>query len=59
MVYPILSHSDENSELVGKLKEEHHKKDQFLANTAHELRNPLHGMMNIAQSVMDEESDKW
>ncbi|MEC2477199.1 histidine kinase dimerization/phospho-acceptor domain-containing protein [Bacillus cereus] len=47
--------SDENSELVGKLKEEHHKKDQFLANTAHELRNPLHGMMNIAQSVMDEE----
>ena len=26
-----------------------------MANTAHELRNPLHGMINIAQSVIDEE----
>ncbi|MGG0292385.1 ATP-binding protein [Bacillus pacificus] len=47
--------NDEHGELVRRLKEEHHKKDQFLANTAHELRNPLHGMINIAQSVIDRE----
>ncbi|MGM2630391.1 MULTISPECIES: hybrid sensor histidine kinase/response regulator [Bacillus cereus group] len=47
--------SDENIKLIRKLKEEHSRKDRFLANTAHELRNPLHGMINIAQSVIDEE----
>ncbi|MGG4146046.1 ATP-binding protein [Paenibacillus algorifonticola] len=30
-------------------------KDDFLANTSHELRNPLHGILNIAQTVMDTE----
>ena len=29
------------SRLVGKLREEHHRKDEFLATLAHELRNPL------------------
>lgn len=28
-------------------------KDDFLAQTSHELRNPLHSMMNIAQLVVD------
>lgn len=28
-------------------------KDDFLANTSHELRNPLHGIINMAQSVID------
>lgn len=30
-------------------------KDDFLANTSHELRNPLHGIVNIAQSVLDDD----
>src|SRR5690606_16917511 len=29
-------------------------KDEFLINTSHELRNPLHGIMNIAQSILDD-----
>ena len=28
-------------------------KDEFLANTSHELRTPLHGMIGIAESMMD------
>ncbi|GGG63054.1 hybrid sensor histidine kinase/response regulator [Paenibacillus radicis (ex Gao et al. 2016)] len=28
-------------------------KDEFMANTSHELRTPLHGMINIAQSMLE------
>lgn len=28
------------------------QKDEFLANTSHELRNPLHAIINMAQSIM-------
>lgn len=28
-------------------------KDEFLANTSHELKTPLHGMVNIAQSLIE------
>lgn len=35
-----------------KLQKEINKKDDFLANTSHELRNPLHGMMSIAQTLL-------
>ncbi|MFB9752121.1 ATP-binding protein [Paenibacillus hodogayensis] len=38
---------------AGKLQEANKRKDDFLANTSHELRNPLHGMMNIAQSIQE------
>lgn len=31
------------------------KKDKFLANTSHEIRNPLHGMINIAQSMLEDQ----
>lgn len=33
-------------------------KDDFLANTSHELRNPLHGIINMAQSVLDQSRGK-
>lgn len=45
---------DENAKLLAKLQQEHKQKDQFLASTSHEMRNPLHGMMNIAQTVAAE-----
>lgn len=45
---------DENATLLAKLQREYKQKDQFLASTSHEMRNPLHGMMNIAQTVATE-----
>jgi sensor histidine kinase YesM len=47
--------NDVNSELVGKLQKEYGTKDQFLANASQELRNPLHGMINMAQSIIDQD----
>lgn len=41
-----------NESLTEKLQEEIKRKDQFLANTSHELRNPLHGIINIAHSLL-------
>ncbi|WP_313957985.1 ATP-binding response regulator [Paenibacillus xylanexedens] len=43
--------SSEIESLYEQLKEEDRQKDQFLANTAHELRTPLHGIINIAESI--------
>ncbi|SFA88475.1 Histidine kinase-like ATPase domain-containing protein [Cohnella sp. OV330] len=36
-----------------KLRQADKEKDDFLASTSHELKNPLHGMLGIAQSVLD------
>ncbi|OPH47411.1 histidine kinase [Paenibacillus ferrarius] len=47
--------SEENVKLNEQLRMEDKRKDDFLANTSHELRNPLHGMLNIAQTVLDSE----
>lgn len=44
-------------ELVEKLEQEDKKKDEFLANTSHELRNPLHGLINIAQTILDDKEE--
>lgn len=41
-----------NEELAIQLQKELKQKDDFLANTSHELRNPLHGIINIAQSIL-------
>lgn len=39
-------------QLAYKLQKADKAKDEFLANTSHELRNPLHGMINMAQTVL-------
>jgi two-component system sensor histidine kinase ChiS len=41
-----------------KLQKEINTKDDFLANTSHELRNPLHGMMTIAQTILAKQEHK-
>ncbi|WP_427180634.1 hybrid sensor histidine kinase/response regulator [Paenibacillus sp. TC-CSREp1] len=43
--------STEIEKLYEQLKVEDQQKDQFLVNTAHELRTPLHGIINIAESI--------
>lgn len=45
----------ENKQLADKLQQEDKLKDQFLANTSHELRNPLHGILNLSQTVLERE----
>lgn len=46
-----------NLEQTEKLKQADKLKDEFLANTSHEVRNPLHGIINIAQSLLDNEQN--
>lgn len=50
--------SSEARKLNTKLQKANKLKDQFLANTSHELRNPLHGILNISQSVLERENKK-
>lgn len=45
--------SAETAKLAEKLQQADKLKDDFLANTSHELRNPLHGILNIAQTILD------
>lgn len=49
--------SDLNARLNRRLMESDKAKDEFLANTAHELRTPLHGIMNLAQSMANADGD--
>src|SRR5690625_1744502 len=53
----IFNISDKNKDLTLQLQREMKQKDDFLANTSHELRNPLHGIINIAQSVLQHGRD--
>ncbi|GGA01443.1 hypothetical protein GCM10008018_54630 [Paenibacillus marchantiophytorum] len=46
----------QTDKLSKELQRADKQKDDFLANTSHELRNPLHGMLNMTQIVLD--SDK-
>lgn len=41
----------ENAQLNEQLRQSDKLKDQFLAHTSHELRTPIHGIINIAQTV--------
>lgn len=43
----------ETATLAERLKEADRLKDEFLVQTSHELRNPLHGILNMAQTVLD------
>ncbi|WP_044478000.1 ATP-binding protein [Paenibacillus antibioticophila] len=46
--------TQQTERLAGQLQLANRQKDDFLVNTSHELRNPLHGIMNITQSVLDD-----
>lgn len=48
--------SQQTAQLASELQKADKQKNDFLANTSHELRNPLHGMINIARSVLEEKS---
>jgi len=43
--------SEQTSRLAAQLQHTDKLKDEFLANTAHELRTPLHGIINIAHTL--------
>jgi len=43
-----------NEKQTKELQRADEKKDEFLANTSHELRNPLHAIINIAQTVLQD-----
>ncbi|TVX96897.1 hybrid sensor histidine kinase/response regulator [Cohnella terricola] len=48
-----LHNSAQTAKLAERLIDEDRRKDQFLVRTSHELRNPLHGILNIAHTVID------
>lgn len=41
-------------ELAEKLQQQDKHKDRFLVNTSHELRNPLHGITNLTQTLLED-----
>lgn len=49
----FLQHVKDIEEKNTKLRLANKSRDDFLANTSHEMRNPLHRMMHIAQYVLD------
>lgn len=49
--------ANEAKQLNEKLRLEVKRKDEFLVNTSHELRNPLHSITNLAQAILDDPSD--
>lgn len=47
--------AEQTTKLAVSLQRAIKQKDDFLANTSHELRNPLHGIINIAEAVLTSE----
>lgn len=47
----------ESQKLTAKLQKTDKDKDDFLATVAHELRNPLHGILNLTQSVLERDKN--
>lgn len=53
----LKQHTDitaENQRQANIIIQNEESKDQFLANTAHELRNPLHGILTITDTILDQ-----
>lgn len=48
---------EESQKLTAKLQKSDRDKDDFLATVAHELRNPLHGILNLTQSVLERDKN--
>ncbi|MFD0590351.1 ATP-binding protein [Paenibacillus sp. GCM10027627] len=46
--------ANQTAKLAERLQAVDKQKDDFLASTSHELRNPLHGMLNMAESVLQD-----
>ncbi|GEN89487.1 hypothetical protein OSO01_42260 [Oceanobacillus sojae] len=46
---------EETKELADSLQRMNKEKDQFLANTSHEFRNPLNSILLLSKAVMDRE----
>jgi two-component system sensor histidine kinase ChiS len=49
--------SKQTAQLALELQKADKLKDDFLVNTSHELRNPLHGMLAIAQTMLNNEDN--
>ncbi len=54
----LLALNASNEALAVELQKEIKQKDNFLASTSHELRNPLHGIINITQSIIYNRSEQ-
>src|SRR5699024_10728910 len=52
--YQFFKVKDDAEKFSEKLQIEDKKKDEFLISTSHELRNPLHGIINITQSMQND-----
>ena len=50
--------TDKNKVYAEKLRQENERKDEFLVNTSHELRNPLHVIMNLTNSILENKTSE-
>jgi len=48
---------EESRVLMGELQKANEQKDEFLLTVAHEMKNPLHGILNISHAITEREKD--